>query len=351
MRCSLADHKITNAAAIVKMAAVSLSIGLILLACVNPHAAANNLQYPQKIAKPEASGRFNSLNEPSGITALEDGTLLVINDESGSPLRRITINNASFDNFQISEYPQATADGFIKRRLIGPLDDLEGIAKLSSQRFFVIGSHENASRGRLPLREKLVLLTRDGANITSALMRQDLYEQLDLQVPDLTAVTEGSKRDDSSKINIEGLAYDRKRHRLLIGLRTPTIDNNAIIVALNNPVEYLEGAAPDFNNTLLTVDLDKQGIRAMAYDDLSDQLLLVGKRETGKKKHFSLWALNAQSLQDPVRYRSKSNKLFDNVEGLTPINGGIMFVRDEGDSRKKSTDHWFILTRTQLGLE
>lgn len=329
----------------------SLLATLHLSSLVATNANADGLEHRLKIGEPFASGAFKTLNEPSGITALDDGTLLLIEDESGAPLRRITIDNASIDNFQFSEYAQATANSFIKRRLVGPLDDLEGIAKLSSQRFFVIGSHENASRGRQPLREKLLLLTLDGSDITHALMRQDLYGQFDKHLSELTAKTKGSKRNDSSKLNIEGLAFDRKRHRLLIGLRSPTIDHAAIIIALNNPVKYLEGDAPDFNNVLYTVDLDKQGIRAMAYDDHTDQLLLVGRRESGKKKNFSLWTLNAQSLTHPVRYRSEANKLFENVEGLTPINNGILFVRDEGDTSKKSTDHWFILTREQLGLE
>ncbi len=351
MQRSLTKQQATLARTTVHTLVCTVVASLQVLALLSTSADANNLEHPQKIGEPVASGAFTSLHEPSGVTALDDGTLLVIEDESGAPLRRISIDNASFDNFQLSEYSQATASSFIKRRLIGPLDDLEGIAKLSSQRFFVIGSHENASRGRQPLREKLLLLTRDGSDITHAIMRQDLYEQLDQHLPELTAKTKGSKRNDSSRLNIEGLAFDRKRHRLLIGLRSPTIDKGAIIVSLNNPVEYLEGKAPNFDNGLFAIDLDRQGVRAMAYDDHSDQILLVGKRESGKKKHFSLWTLDAQSLQHPVRYRSKANKLFDNVEGLTPINNGILFVRDEGDTSSKSTNHWFILTRTQLGLE
>ena len=118
------------------------------------------------VGEPLEGGTFELLREPSGVIALDDNTLIVVEDESRHALHSLERKpgNASFE---FTEFEQASGTGFIQRRLIGALNDLEGVARLSDERFFVIGSHENASRGETPSREKLVLFTREGKDRSS----------------------------------------------------------------------------------------------------------------------------------------------------------------------------------------
>ena len=301
------------------------------------------------VGEPLEGGSFDLLREPSGVTALDDNTLIVVEDEAQRALRRLERKpgNASFE---FTEFEQASGKGFIQRRLIGALNDLEGVARLSEERFFVIGSHEDASRGKEPSREKLVLFTREGNDLVSALMRQDLYEHVDKKYPRLSKKTNSKKKRKLNSFNIEGLAYDRKRQELLIGLRTPTIKNNAIIIKILNAEQYMQGGEPLFAEQLLAIDLDKGSIRALAYDDRSDALLIASQRESGGKDRSSLWVLPLTGSVNPVRIPSTDNDLFDDVEGLTPIADRVLFVRDTGGGKSNRNQLWFTLSRSQLGL-
>ena len=316
-----------------------------LLVCVTLVAQASDLL----VGEPLEGGTFELLREPSGVTALDDSTLIVVEDESRHALRRLERVSGN-SHFEFTEYEQASGTGFIQRRLLGPLDDLEGIARLSAERFFVIGSHENASRGKMPAREKLVLFTREGNDLVSALMRQDLYDHVDRKYPQLSKKTNSKKKRKLNSLNIEGLAYDRKRQQLLIGLRTPTIKNNAIIIKILNALQYMQGEEPLFADQLQLIDLDKGSIRALAYDDRSDALLIASQRESGGKDRSSLWVLPLADSVNPVRIPSEDNDLFDDVEGLTPVADKILFVRDAGGGKSNRNQLWFTLSRSQLGL-
>jgi len=314
------------------------------------HSAASAAQHAHRIGEPVARGQFDNLREPSGITALDAKTLMVVEDEASRALWRLTIDNAGA-NVSFQEFSQAPAKRFLQRQLLAPLDDLEGIARVSSNRFFIVGSHENASRGTRPAREKIVLLTRDGDDMVNASMRRDLFDQLTSQYPTLSEIVAGSKKGKRRALNIEALAFDRKREQLLIGLRTPLYDDSAIVISLSNAMDYMDGAEPEFAETMHIIDFDGDGIRAMAYDDQSDQILIVSKPESGGKNRSTLWTLTASLNEEPVSYKSDDKDLFKDVEGLTPITGGVLFVRDDGGKTKKDDDHWFILERAQLGLD
>lgn len=308
------------------------------------------------VGPPIAQGQFHNLREPSGITALDEQTLIVIEDEASRALQRLAVtsrtnSDSDLAGFTFEEFDQPNAKGFIQRRLLAPLDDLEGIARVSSSQFFIIGSHENASRGKHPNREKFALLTRDGNDIVSAAMRRDFFDQLIVHYPVLADIVDGSKKGKPRALNIEALAFDRKRQTLLIGLRTPLLDNKSIVVSLGNAIAYAQGAEPEFANALHIINLEKQGIRAMAYDDQSDKLVIVGKRESGSKKRSTLWIMAAALDSAPQRQTHDDKDLFRDVEGLTPLGGGLLFVRDSGNKPKKDNNHWFILKRSQLGLD
>ena len=320
-----------------------------------------------------AEGRFATLFEPSGVAQLPDGTLLVVEDEAAQALRRVSIDVAGDIDGDRPHVRRETvltpAGGALARFAIGPLDDLEGAASDGAGRVFAIGSHGEGRRSAD--RRKLVRFSVRGDEAVKLALTRDLRRDLILAHPALAAALddggEDPDRDDGERrrrgkrerLNIEGLAHDRRRGALLIGLRSPRLDERAVIVRLRNPDAYVaDGARPAFDPEPWTLDLDEGGIRAMGYDEASDRLLLVSRRETRGGGRFELWHARADGAGRPTRVRLPGQKkLFDDVEGLAVLERGpdaggeVLFVRDDGRRAKGRGADWFVLTRAGLGLD
>lgn len=323
----------------ISLLALSVAIG-------GAHAAS----HPEKIHAPASSGRFQLLSEPSGLTALDDDTFIVVEDEATRALRRLSLTQSDAASIRFTEHDQAAGKDLIQRMRLAPLDDLEGIARISSTQFMVVGSHQKASRGKQPEREKMVLFNIEGDEISGASVRRDLFDQIEKYYPALAQVMtqKGGRKKDREPLNIEAIAFDRKRMHLYIGLRTPVVDDEAVILRLDNALEFMAGKEPAFAPSPFYYDLNEGGVRALAYDDASDQLLIVSKRESGGKKRTRLWSLSPVAGAQPLKWKSDDKDLFDKVEGLAPYSDGILFVRDQGDDR--DLNDWFVLERQQLGL-
>lgn len=231
------------------------------------------------------------------------------------------------------------------------MDDLEGIARISSTQFIVIGSHKKASRGKDPDREKIVLFSVDGDEISGAFDRRDLFDQLETYYPALVHVMtqKGGNKHNRRPLNIEAIAFDRKRKHLYIGLRTPVVGDDAVIIRLDNALDFMAGRDPVFAPEPRYVHLDEGGIRSLAYDDHSDQLLIISAQDSVENVPTSLWSLSLLADAMPIKWTSDDEYLFDKVEGVAPFSDGFLFVRDQGDER--SLDDWFVLDRRQLGLD
>ncbi|MFK7993548.1 MAG: hypothetical protein AB8B87_05390 [Granulosicoccus sp.] len=311
--------------------------------------------HPGKIVSPASRGQFELLSEPSGVIALGLNSFIVVEDEAKTPLRRLSSLTDNPTSLKFAEFDQPIGSELFDGPLDGPLDDLEGIARVSPTQFIVTGSHESARKGTWPGREKLVLFTLENNEIVSAQIRKNLYKKLKKRYPELRDIMKKTSVRKRQPLNIESIAFDRKRLRLYIGLRTPiaddTEDAEAFVIRLDNALEYLAGGKPVFGERLHRLYLGKGGIRALAYDDQSDKLLIVSRRESGKKKRFMLWSVSADTMENPKRHKSKDKDLFENVEGVTPFSDGVLFIRDNGDQSEDSKDDWFILQRAQLGLD
>ncbi len=283
---------------------------------------------------------------------MHDGSFLVVDDEYRTALQRIDVPENSDDSELIfQETALALGDGLIQRQLIGRLDDLEGAARGLNDRLYIIGSHNDAYKGKLSSRQKLVSFSIGAQGTENVLTKNSVAKSLRNRYPALAEKYRSSRQDRDNALNIEALAFDRKRDRLLIGLRSPRIDSSAIVVSLLNPTEFMQpDAQPDWAESIWTLDLDKGGLRAMAYDDRSDSFIVVSQRETGKKKRFKCWVIAADGSSAPRRVKSKKKKLFANVEGVVSTPEGILFVRDDGKRKKKQGASWFLLHREQLGL-
>ena len=320
----------------------------VALAASTPGTAATDAAAPVA-----AEGAFATLFEPSGVAQLPDGTLLVVEDEAAQALRRVRLDADGARPRTPEETVLAPAGGVLARFAIGPLDDLEGAASDASGRVFAVGSHGEG--GRAADRRKLVRFSVRGDGAADVVLTRDLRRDLSRAHPALAAAFDGA----DGPLNIEGLAYDRRRGALLIGLRAPRLDDRAVIVRLLNPDAYVaDGARPTFDAEPWTVALDGGGVRAMGYDEASDRLLLVSRRESRGGGRFKLWHLPADGSGRPSRVRlSGAKDVFDDVEGLAVLERGpdagaeVLFVRDDGRRGKGRGASWFVLPRARLGLD
>lgn len=309
-------------------------------------------------------GSFDKIYEPSGVASLSDGTLVVIEDEPRRPLRRVEIAPDALDAGEAGE-PSSVAFRIVdERRLkaakgraagvdVGELDDLEGIARDASDRLFVVGSHDDGARRGSDRRKLVRFAVRDGRRVDAVMTRRLRDDLLDVHPEIAARIARGGRTDGA--LNIEALAFDRRRGHLLIGLRTPRLGKDAVIARLTNPHAYVEGReAARFARPLWTVDLDKGGLRAMSYDDRSDQLLMVSRRESGKGGPWKLWRLAADGRSAPVRLRlPEADDAFEDVEGLVPLGDleRVLFVRDDGDRDERDEGGWFTVSRARLGID
>ncbi|MFK7892183.1 MAG: hypothetical protein AB8B63_15305 [Granulosicoccus sp.] len=297
----------------------------------------------------ESKGKFESLYEPSGITWLRGRDFLVVEDEPHQALTRLTIEEK---DAVVVERSFAISSSFIERQAIGQLDDLEAAARGNGNRRYVVGSHSDANRKRFSARQKIISLPIDAHGHGTVRVKLGLAQELRSNYPALRDAMRNAGKDDQQTLNIEALAFDRKRNRLLIGLRSPTIEGDAVIVPLLNPEDYFQGNAdPVFADSLWRLNLDNGGMRALTYDDESDTLIAVSRKESGKSRRFKLWLIGADGQKKARRIRSEKKDLFDNVEGVVSIGDSVLFVRDDGQRRKNRGASWFSLHRSQIGVD
>lgn len=140
----------------------------------------------------------------------------------------------------------------------------------------------------------------------------------------------GEMKGSQGGLNVEGIAWDPDRKRLLIGLRSPIINDKALIV----PVKLGNPAGPFSADNLqveeakaISVSLGGSGIRDIQYDGkLKSFLLISGAPENEEKGDFILWQwdgnpANSQPIQKSVLDKKAK------PEGITSVVvGGQNFI-------------------------
>jgi hypothetical protein len=178
------------------------------------------------------------------------------------------------------------------------VEDPEGITSDGSY-FYILGSQSNPKAGE---RNALVRFTFDAASqtIQKAEALTNLRDFLISNVPELR---NADQKGSEGGLNIEGITWDFKRGRWLLGLRSPIgNDGNALIVAikLKNPagafsVDNLQLAEPN----AVPLKLAGLGIRDLQYDPESNSFMIIsGAPEHHEKTEFTLWEWNG-SVEQP----------------------------------------------------
>jgi hypothetical protein len=242
---------------------------------------------------------------------------------------------------QVDESGQQVGD--VKPVQLGvKVQDPEGIA-FDGSYYYIVGSQSVDKRGD---ENALVRFAFDPNTQTASKVesipnfRALLFER----VPELKG--EGEKKAKDGGLNIEGIAADPVNRRLLFGLRSPVVNQQALIIAFRLPrpdaplsANSLELAEPH----AIHLPLDDLGIRDIQYDGkLKSFFIISGAPEHHEKPDFELWQWGGTSDQssNATGLKKLNIKLNQKMkpEGITrvEINGGdyVLIVGDGGSYLK-----------------
>lgn len=204
------------------------------------------------------------------------------------------------------------------------IEDPEGITSDGSY-FYIVGSQSSPKAGE---REGLARFTFDPATqtVTKAEAISGLRSFLVNNVPELKDSAE--LKGEEGGLNIEGIAWDPdpENRRLLLGLRSPLINSNALVVSLklrdaNGPfsIDNLQLAEPH----AIQLSLGGLGIRDIQYDSrLKAFLIISGAPEHHEKTAFTLWEWNGDSNQSNADAKPREEAPLDvkmKPEGVTRL--------------------------------
>jgi pSer/pThr/pTyr-binding forkhead associated (FHA) protein len=154
------------------------------------------------------------------------------------------------------------------------------------------------------------------------------------KVPEIALL--GATSGAEGGLNIEGITWDPINERLLLGLRSPLIGDQAVLI----PLKIRDPHGP-FNNDNLSIDnprvivfpLGGHGVRDITYDThLHSFLIISGAPENVRKTDFALWKWNGEPSANPVKLMALDEKAKPEGLDVATINGRsfIFVVGDAG---------------------
>jgi len=203
--------------------------------------------------------------------------------------------------------------------------------------YYIVGSQSQPNAGE---RNALLRFAFDPA--TQTVQKTEAITNLrDFLISNVPELKDADKKGSEGGLNIEGIAWDFKRGRWLLGLRSPlTRDSSALIVAikLKNPggsfsVDNLQLAEPN----AIPLKLGGLGIRDIQFDPEANAFLIIsGAPEHHEKSEFTLWEWTGVADaggSEPVLRREQDLDPKMKPEGITHIEiGGRKFLFVVGDA-------------------
>lgn len=199
--------------------------------------------------------------------------------------------------------------------------DLEGITTDGAY-FYVVGSQSKPKGGdaaglvrfRFDAREQRV----EAAEAVSGLRRL-----LAANVSELRGMEERKYKDGG--INVEGLAWDPRGGRLLLGLRSPVVDGHALVVPLR--LRDPRGAFSADNLEVegakaIRLPMGGSGIRSIEYDERAQVFrVITGAGPNSEKMDFKLWEWDGDEARPALRERGTYDRRLK-PEGVTRASSG-----------------------------
>ena len=123
---------------------------------------------------------------------------------------------------------------------------------------------------------------------------------------------EGDRKSKDGGVNIEGLAWDPRQGRLLLGLRSPIVDGQGLLVPLR--LRDPRGAFSIDNlevegSRAIRLPLGGLGIRGIEYDGRANLFRIIsGAAEDQDATDFGLWEWNGNVQQRVLREMNRFDK-------------------------------------------
>lgn len=217
--------------------------------------------------------------------------VLIVDDTKLDEIRWMAVDGSGKEN------------GPVKPIALGAsIADLEAIT-YGNGYFFACGSQSDAKDGE---RNAIARFKFDAASqtIKATEIITNFRDFLLTNVPELKI--EGEKNGKDGGLNIEGIAWDPQKNRLLLGLRSPQSNGDALIVplAFQNPNGPFSVDNLKVESRAVQLPLEGLGIRDIQFDTRLDAFLIIAgaPEHHDKKLGFKLWQWNgeapsSQSLQ------------------------------------------------------
>jgi hypothetical protein len=295
---------------------------------------------------------MTGIYEPSAIQQLPDGRFLVVEDEKEHPFSLFTISPDGSVSSTPLKRGHSEAD-----KTFWKLDDLEGMAIDRSEYLYAITSHSRDEEGdKKKSRDKLVRFHIDSNHIVETAVFKNLKAALIAAHPILAAAAKIRNVKTHGGLNIEALEISPNQQHLLMGFRSPLLDNRAIIASLENLSAIFEAdALPRISPVLETLDLGGHGIRGMAYISTLSGYLVISGPVTREQVQFQVWFWSGHHGAPTHRVTVPGLSGFKHAEGISPamINGQqrVIIVSDDGNRGKNRYSHFLLLDPGHLQIE
>ncbi|MBO0859850.1 MAG: hypothetical protein J2P21_15580 [Chloracidobacterium sp.] len=273
----------------------------------------------------------------SDVVPLADSRFLFCDNNSKHALFELDLGKDGRKNGPLIERP---LEGLSPKGI----DDMEAmtIAEEKGRRFIFVASSlslKNSKKGKSPKVRRSGLL-RVTVNPDNSLSAENMAGFRDWFVENAPAIAAAATRlPDEGGLNVEGLAWDRERHTLLFGLRSPLSDGYPLIIPVR--VNDLNGPWTTDNLKMLPpirlsldADVGLQGIRSIEYvESFHAFLIVLGKAISGEKAPFELYEWKGErqgklhQLDVSFAKKMKPEGLTNGTVAGRPV---ILFVDDRG---------------------
>lgn len=290
---------------------------------------------------------LTGIHEPSAIQQLPDGRFLVVEDEKKRPFSLVTFT-ADGKVSSVPLLPPEQVDDAVWK-----LDDLEALALDRAGYLYALTSHSRDGDGdEKKSRDKLVRFRVAGERMVEPMLTRGLKPALIAAHPALAAAAEVRDVKAQGGLNIEALEIHGDG-QLLIGLRSPLFERRAMIACLENVSAIFDkNETPRIASELITLDLDGNGIRALAYVPALGGYLVVSGPVAREQVQFQLWFWRGGAQDAPRRVTVAGLQGFEHAEGVSPamIDGQerIVIVSDDGSRSEQRDAHYLLLDPAQL---
>ena len=295
---------------------------------------------------------FNGVYEPSAVQQLPDGKLLIAEDEPNHAFSIVSIDPSG--RFIEDEALDTRVITGFKRRL----SDLEALARDDEGFIYALTSHSRTRKGnRSPDREHLMRFKIQDGNVLGLTSYDNLTQVLETDHKLHDLIRERTKAEVSfEEINIEGMAFDPVKKRLVLGFRDPEFNNMALVAFISNPKDVFErNAQPEFDEVAV-LDIDGGGIRSLNYDPVLKNYVIANEvKDENGQKFSQLWTWSGNPTDEPQKISLPNLQHITNVEAVDSItvNGKpqMILMGDEGNASQKITAKYMLVDYSQLGKD